>query len=245
MISHPAVNFDKGERDKWRQPHVEVTCPNLTCGKIRFAQKSYVIRSIKEGTFTGLCRKCNATMRYGPKNPGWKGGRKINGKGYVQVAIQPDHQFYSMSTADSRVFEHRLVMAKYLCRPLRSDEVVHHIDGDKTNNSLANLFLTTVAKHTRIHKRHVGQKVNLSEYVKITLRPGDRYFCMATTDGVVYEHRLVVALVEGRVLRTDECVHHVDGNRANNAIENLFLTTRAGHPTIHAHADALARKKEA
>ncbi len=43
--------------------------------------------------------------------------------------------------------EHRLFMEQYLGRPLRPDEVVHHIDGNRSNNTLANLQLLTRRKH--------------------------------------------------------------------------------------------------
>ena len=42
-------------------------------------------------------------------------------------------------------------MENYLKRGLKKGEVVHHIDGDKTNNKLDNLYLTTVAEHNKLH----------------------------------------------------------------------------------------------
>jgi len=46
------------------------------------------------------------------------------------------------------VKEHRLVMARFLGRPLLSTETVHHIDGDRANNELENLQLRQ-GKHGR------------------------------------------------------------------------------------------------
>lgn len=46
---------------------------------------------------------------------------------------------------------HRYIMEQYLGRKLRVDEVVHHIDGDKQNNTLENLQVVSRSEHSRIH----------------------------------------------------------------------------------------------
>lgn len=57
--------------------------------------------------------------------------RYVDNHGYV--VVRDEH--------DRRALEHRLVMGRSLGRKLRSNETVHHIDGDKTNNALSNLQL--------------------------------------------------------------------------------------------------------
>jgi len=47
--------------------------------------------------------------------------------------------------------EHRLVMEKKLGRPLRADEVVHHIDHDRFNNDPDNLTVMSHAEHSALH----------------------------------------------------------------------------------------------
>ena len=76
----------------------------------------------------------------GERNPSWRGGAYIEpGKGYRMVRC-PDH-LAVMARQNGYVLEHRLKMAESIGRPLSATEVVHHIDGDVTNNDLGNLKL--------------------------------------------------------------------------------------------------------
>ena len=48
---------------------------------------------------------------------------------------------------------HRVIMEQYLGRPLTFNDVVHHCDGNRTNNNLSNLKLMTRSEHTSFHRR--------------------------------------------------------------------------------------------
>ena len=75
-------------------------------------------------------------------NHAWKGGRIVDGGGYVRVRVTDDERRLAGTTiGGGYVLEHRLVMAKLLGRPLLSSETVHHVNGDKQDNSPENLQL--------------------------------------------------------------------------------------------------------
>lgn len=60
-------------------------------------------------------------------------------------------------------------------------------------------------------------------YIGIVLDRSDRFFPMAGSDNVVREHRLVMAKHLGRCLQPWEVVHHINGVKIDNRLENLEL----------------------
>ena len=75
-----------------------------------------------------------------------------------------------------------------------------------------------------------GRRSKTSEgYTKVLLPPEDFFYLMATGTGHILEHRLVLARHLGRCLQPWEIVHHINGVKDDNRLENLELTTRGGH----------------
>ena len=91
----------------------------------------------------GIPRRKNY-FKNGPQNPSWNGGRSEM-KGYIRIK-KPDHP---NADPNGYVFEHRYVMEQHIGRLLKPfpQEVVHHIDGQKDNNDISNLTLTTNTTH--------------------------------------------------------------------------------------------------
>lgn len=142
---HPAIDWETLEfRPVWggaRMRHVQVTC--LMCGDKRWVQPGVVAKAVAVGTFSGKCSSCLGRKR----KHRWiilSPGRKIQPNGYVQVggrAVAPEDRwlFDAMRKRRTAILEHRLVMAREIGRPLTSDELVDHMDGNKTNNHPSNL----------------------------------------------------------------------------------------------------------
>ena len=84
-----------------------------------------------------------------------------------------------------------------------------------------------------------GRNKDLAGYIVITLQPDDFFFSMADPKRRVMEHRLVMAKSLNRCLLSWEVVHHKNGIKDDNRIENLQLL-----PTAKQHLPSMAVQRQ-
>jgi len=136
------------------------------CDKRFYVAKSIIKHDRKRGINAGkFCsRECFYKSderrpqkgKYREKSSWWNGG-VVAQYGYILRMVE-NHPYgckmgFPKNRNASYVREHRLVMEKHLGRYLKPHELVHHINGDKQDNRLKNLHLTTFKQHG---KKHLG-----------------------------------------------------------------------------------------
>lgn len=92
-------------------------------------------------------------IRRGERNHAWKRGWWIDAQGYVVVC-------------GHRRREHRVVAERVLGRPLELLEVVHHINGEKSDSRPENLFVCDRPTHAEIHRNGVVPSNLFNQEVK-------------------------------------------------------------------------------
>ena len=160
-------------------------CP--VCGE-PFTRKNSQLKKMKDTSKATCSKKCCYELRKilysgennhqygltGNKNSSWKSDEKYvdkTNKHYKMVRAE-NHPF---KNADNFVMEHRLIAEKYLLTETNSIEingslylkpecVVHHIDFDKHNNDVSNLYVfESETLHFLFHVLHRNKKVTCLE----------------------------------------------------------------------------------
>jgi len=98
-----------------------------------------------------------------------------------------------------------------------------------TNKELIKNGEKTRFKKGERHKWHSHKSVSGEGYVQI-FSPNHPF---KTKRGYVREHRLVMEEHIGRYLKDDEIVHHINGDKQDNRIENLMIVSKVEHIKIH------------
>ena len=98
-----------------------------------------------------------------------------------------------------------------------------------TEEHKARISAAKKGKYKRPTKYGGHSKLRRDGYISI-YRPD--HPC-SNSEGYVMEHHLVMEEHIGRLIQSEEVVHHKNGNRRDNRIENLQLMTFKEHASLH------------
>jgi DNA-directed RNA polymerase beta' subunit len=157
LPSGAKIDWDKSIRfkDKSCQKRRKIYISCSVCGNFRYTTCLNITR-MRNG-YINKCKKCHKLER-GRKSKLGKPGYYITSSGYVSRSLSTfpeQHQTLLRPMVDksNRILEHRAIAAINLNRSLLKTEVVHHINGEKTDNRWQNLEVTCRSKHTQDHKK--------------------------------------------------------------------------------------------
>ncbi len=143
-----------------RRTGIIVLCP--VCGQNFF--RKYTRQKICSLKCVGILSQSKRNQK-GSNNSNWKGGITISKKGYVYI-MNPSHH-----RANKKGYVKRadIVLEEKIGRSLNDNEIAHHINEIKNDDSPENLELHTIKSHAKLHgdkRRKI--KHNILPVVEIT-----------------------------------------------------------------------------
>lgn len=115
------------------------------CPECKWGRWVRVLHGMPRSNYCHNCQTKITNRALGARKP----GRRITPSGYTSIKVKQGHPFFAMANCNRYIAEHRLLMAEHLGRLLTRDELVHHKNGDKSDNRIENLELQTFSQHSR------------------------------------------------------------------------------------------------
>ena len=129
------------------------------CGEIRITRRNKHLLKKENHPCRSCSNKRNGIKKKG--KPSWNSGKRyslrevertsyINSSGYVEIWCGRGEG--SRGRKDGYRLQHHLVIEDTLGRKIQKNEVVHHINGNKTDNRIENLWIfKSISEHRQSH----------------------------------------------------------------------------------------------
>lgn len=205
-----------------------VVCP--VCRKKRHVSV-YAVRYSKD-TFTAVCAGCNKP-RGKSAIPLVEGDIREDVKQYIDLNSQ---KFRRVST-NGKPQKYNALYVLVTCKRCNKQRWIRCTTVRYKRETFTTLC-SGCANAAENNPRWAGGKhIDAGNgYVKIRVFETDSYYdiikSMVRCDNTILEHRLVMALDLQRALERWEHVHHINGKKSDNRIENLRLVTPEKHRAI-------------
>lgn len=110
-----------------------------------------------------------------------------------------------------------------------SKTVVYATPADMKRRSKTGMCRNCYLKNPMIGKEHGSWKGGIVKHEKgyTLIRKPNHPFCKG--NGYIFEHRWVVEQHIGRYLKVNEIIHHINGIKNDNRLENLVITNNTEH----------------
>jgi hypothetical protein len=187
-----------------RGEKVLVRCGNCGC------QRWLYIQNATTKTFTGLCYECS----------------RIALRKHTGIETLPNGSVIFWDERDNTGQNGNIPVKCGICgkvRPVSADRV--------PSTGFTGYCVDCARTGPRSHFWKNGRIQHQSGYILVRLTPDHPFYCMADSHHLVPEHRLIMAEHIGRPLRDNEIVHHKNGIKNDNRLENLELLHRHLHHT--------------
>lgn len=158
--------------------------------------------------------------------------RKCKGKWMTgkYTTENPSNKYRVIKRNKKNIKEHRLVVEKFINRPLKRIEHVHHINGDKLDNRIENLEIIESGAHISLHHRK-----QLDEEKIINMRKNG-YTCAS----IAFEFKVSRGAIVRRLKENDinhsnrftkwnveEAIKMLDGGLNREQVAKAFNITRS------------------
>lgn len=108
---------------------------------------------------------------------------------------------------------------------------------DKSRKTISRLFIKHNLAIRNKSEAALGEKN--SSFIDGPTYTKDGYITIWNGSERVLEHRFVIEQEIKRSLKTEECIHHINGVKTDNRLENLQIVSHIEHRTLHKLPDEI------